>query len=294
MMRKHLPLRSLYLAAALVFALAVPASAEKQAEIEYPSNEYVEDVVPEGGGLTGREIWEKFLENRIHSAVQYQTIISRDPGGGEQRSSFWIRWKDFRNDEREANEDGVLGKTLIKFYNPADMRHTGFLMIVKEGGYQDQFVYTPSSRRVKRVNLRDVSVMGSDLSFDDIAFQDIEDANYTRLENEVFAGTPVYVVKAVVKPELDSAYSKTIAYFEKEHYVPLRARYWDHADIEVKEMKAESESIREFNGVWLATNSTMHNLKRNTESVLLVEKLDPNIEIAENLFSTFRLQLRRQ
>ena len=81
-MRKPLPLRSLYLATALVLTLAVPASAEKQGDVEYPSNEYVEDVVPEGGGMTGRDIWEKFLENRIHSAVQYQTIISRDPGGG--------------------------------------------------------------------------------------------------------------------------------------------------------------------------------------------------------------------
>ncbi len=75
--------------------------------------------------------------------------------------------------------------------------------------------------------------------------------------------------------------------------MPLRARYWDHADIEVKEMKARPESIREFNGIWVATDSTMYNLKRRTSSTLEVENIDPNIEIAENLFSTFRLGLHR-
>jgi hypothetical protein len=293
MLERHpyLPLR-LLVALATTLALAVPAAAEKSDD-EYPSNKYVEDVVPEGGQLTGKEIWEKFLENRMHSAIQHQRVISTDPGGGEQSTRFWVRWKDFRDDENNANADGVLGKTLIKFQEPADTKHLGFLMILKEGGSHDQFVYTPSSRKVKRVNLRDVSVMGTDFSFDDIAFQDIEDADYRRLEDEEIEGRLVYVVEAVVKPEIDSSYSRTLAYLEKEHYVPLRARYWDHADVEVKEMKARPESIRDFNGVWVATDSTMYNLKRRTSSTLEVENIDPNIEIAENLFSTFRLGLRR-
>jgi len=294
MLERHpyLPLR-LFAALATALALALPVAAEKKSDDEYPSNEYVEDVVPEGGQMTGKEIWEKFLENRMHSAIQHQRVISTDPGGGEQSTRFWVRWKDFRDDEHNANADGVLGKTLIKFQEPADTKHLGFLMILKEGGSHDQFVYTPSSRKVKRVNLRDVSVMGTDFSFDDIAFQDIEDADYRRLEDEEIEGRLVYVVEAVVKPEIDSSYSRTLAYLEKEHYVPLRARYWDHADVEVKEMKARPESIRDFNGVWVATDSTMYNLKRRTSSTLEVENIDPNIEIAENLFSTFRLGLRR-
>ncbi len=290
-MLKNFPWLPVYLALPLAAWLApLPAASDA---VEYPSNEYVDDVVPQGEQMSGRDIWEKFLENRMHSAIQHQLVISKDPGGGEQTTRFWIRWKDFRDDEKNADAEGVLGKTLIKFYDPFDMRHTGFLMIVKEGGRHDQFVYTPSSRKVKRVNLRDVAVMGTDLSFDDIAFQDIEDASYKRLEDEKVGDTPVFVVEAVVKPEVDSAYSKTVAYIEKDHYVPLRARYWDHADVEITEMKANTDSIREFNGIWVATDSTMYNLKRRTATTMLVEKLDPNVEIADNLFSTFRLGLRR-
>ena len=292
-MKKRFPWLPACLALALAAGAAPALSAEPE-KIEYPSNEYVEDVVPEGGQLSGKEIWEKFLENRMHSAIQHQMVISKDPGGGEQTTRFWVRWKDFRDDDKKADLHGVLGKTLVKFDEPADMRHTGFLMILKENGVHDQFVYTASSRRVKRVNLRDVGVMGTDFSFDDIAYQDIEDADYARLDDEQIDGETVYVVQAVIKPEVDSSYSRTIAYIEKTHYVPLRARYWDHADVEVKEMRARLDTIREFNGVWIATDSTMHNLKRKTSSTLLVEKLDPNIAISENLFSTFRLSLNHK
>jgi hypothetical protein len=293
-MKKRFSRLPVLLALALAAGPLPALSAEASGEIEYPTNEFVEDAIPEGGRLTGEEIWEKFLDNRMHSAIQHQMVISRDPGGGEQTTRFWVRWKDFRDDDKNADADGVLGKTLVKFEDPADMRHTGFLMVLKEHGVHDQFVYTASSRKVKRVNLRDVGVMGTDFSFDDIAFQDIEDANYTRLDDEEIDSEPVYVVEAVVKPEVDSSYSRTIAYIEKDHYVPLRARYWDHADVEVKEMTARNDTIREFNGVWIATDSTMYNLRRKTSSTLHVEKIDPNIEISENLFSTFRLSLHHK
>lgn len=289
-MWKSVPLAILISALGLVLA---NSNAQARDEIVYPDKEEVEDAVPEGGKMAGHDIWEKFLENRIHSAIQHQTVISKDPGGGEQTSRFWVRWKDYRTDEGEADADGILGKTLIKFQEPTDMRHTGFLMVLYDEGRTDQFVYTASSRRVRRVNLRDAGVGGTDISFDDIAFSDIEDADYKRLEDEMIGGESVYVVEAIVKPEAPTQYSRSIAYFEKDHYVPLRVRYFDHADIEVKEMRAGADTIKEFNGVWVATESTLKNLKRATETTVLVEDIDPNLEISDNLFSTFRLALSR-
>ena len=276
--------------ACLALGLALPALAGEVAD--YPSNEYVEDAVPEGGTLTGREIWEKFLENRMHSAVQHQMVISTDPGGGTQETHFWVRWKDFRDEEDEA-VNGVVGKTLVKFSAPFDMRHTGFLMILRDDKSYDQFVYLPSRRKVRRLNLRDVSVMGTDFSLDDFAFRDVDDAEYRRLQDEVLDGHPVYVVEAKIRPGVESPYSRTQSYLEKEHYIPLRTRFWDRAGVEVKELRAKHGSITEFNGVWVATQSTMKNLRRRTSSELVIERLDANVEIADNLFSVFRLELRR-
>jgi hypothetical protein len=264
--------------------------------LDVPTAAEVDDAIPEGGSLTGREIYERFLENKLHSAVQHQRVISRDPGGNDQETRFWVRWKDYREENGSGEKsapDGVLAKTLVKFVDPFDMRFTGYLMIMREDRDHDQFVYTPSTRRIRRVKLRQASVMGTDYTFADIAYQDIEDADYRRLPDEEIEGVSVYVVEAMIKPFVQSPYHKTMAYLEKEHYVPLRTRYWDRAKVEIKEMKAVPSSLKEFNGVWVATDSTMHNLKEGTSSSMYVEKLDPNLELADQLFSVFRLELRR-
>jgi hypothetical protein len=265
--------------------------------IEVPSSAEIEDAIPEGASLSGREIYERFLKNKLHSAVQHQRIISSDPGGNDQESRFWVRWKDYREEngkgEKEASPDGVLAKTLVKFVEPFDMRFTGYLMIMREDRDHDQFVFTPSTRRIRRVKLRQASVMGTDYTFADIAYQDIEDADYRRLPDEFIEDVAVYVVEAVFKPFVQSPYTKTMVYLDREHFVPLRARYWDHADVEIKEMSAVPSSLKEFNSVWVATESTMRNLKEGTCSTLHVEKLDPNPELADQLFSIFRLELRR-
>ncbi len=260
--------------------------------VALPDQKEVEDALPEGGSLTGREIFDRFLDNRLHSAVQYQTVISRDPGGNEQRSRFWVRWKDYRDKNKKA-VDGVLAKTLVKFEEPEDMRQTGFLMIVNEDRSNDQFVWTPSTGRVRRVQLHGVGVMGTDYTFDDIAWKNVEDAEYKRLPDEEIDGVPVYVVEVTAKPFVDSTYKTARSWIEKKHYVPLRTIYRDSNGVDLREMRSPAASIRDFAGTWIATEATMLNLKEKTSTTILVDRLDANVALFDHHFSTLQLTLRR-
>lgn len=259
--------------------------------VALPDRSEAEDALPEGGAMTGRAIFDRFLENRLHSAVQYQTVFSRDPGGNEQKSSFWVRWKDYRDKDKKAVE-GVLAKTLVKFEAPDDMRLTGFLMVVNEDRSNDQFIWTPSSGRVRRVRLSGVGIMGTDYTFDDIGWKSIEDADYKRMPDEVVDGVAVYVVEVTMKPFVDSEYETMRTWIEKEHYVPLHTIYRDPNGVEMREMIAEAGSIENFDGAWVATRSTMHNLKEKTSTTVWVEALDPDVSLADQAFSTFQLSLR--
>ncbi len=280
----------------------VPSAEEVEArvesEIELPSPQDVEDVAPEGATLTGKEIYERFLKNKLHSGIQHNRVISIDPGGNTQESRFWVRWKDFR-DEDDKPTEGIYNKTLVKFLDPFDMRNTAFLMVVREGKagekkvVADQFVYQPSARRTRRVKLNGQSVGGTDVSFDDIAFEDADDAEHKRLPNEKLDGVLVYVVESEIKPTVKSKYSKTLTFLETEHYVPLHTRYWDPASVEVKEMVANPHSIREFHGTWVAGEALVTNLKEKTSTQVFVEDLDPNAELADRLFSLLRLEMGR-
>ena len=124
---------AILIAAGALAAISAGAQRADAAQaVTLPDRKEVEDALPEGGSMTGREIFDRFLENRLHSAVQYQTVISRDPGGNEQTSRFWVRWKDYRDKDKKA-VDGVYAKTLVKFDAPDDMRATGFLMVGERG-----------------------------------------------------------------------------------------------------------------------------------------------------------------
>ena len=244
--------------------------------------------LPEGGSLTGRQIYERFLDNRLDAAYQKLRIISSDPGGSQQVTHFDLWSTDYRDENNLAVRE-VLAKSLASFTSPYDMRGTSYLQIAKDPGPDLEYIYRPSEKRVRRVNLKKTSIAGSDFTFSDLAFQDIEDAEYQRMPDEVLEGTPVFVVEAIMKPLVDSEYAKVVNYLEREHYVPVRTRYWDRAEVETKEMRAPPETIREFDGVWVATKSIMRDLKQNTHSLLHVDELDPNPDIRDRHYSLARL-----
>ncbi|MBM4336539.1 MAG: outer membrane lipoprotein-sorting protein [Deltaproteobacteria bacterium] len=277
------------LGAALVFAaIAMPGGA---AEIELPAREEIEAAIPEGGSLSGREIFDRFLDNRLHSAVQWQTVVSRDPGGNEQRSRFWVRWKDYRDSEKKSH-DGVVAKTLVKFSDPEDMRQTGFLMVVNKDRSNDQFIWSPATGRVRRVRLSGVGIMGTDYTFDDIGWKSIEDAEYQRLPDAEVDGVRAYVLEVTMKPFVDSEYQTMRTWIDQEHYIPLRTIYRDQNGVPMREMVAESGSIENFEGAWIATRSVMYNLKERTSTSVYVEALDPDVTLADQAFSTFQLTRR--
>ncbi len=262
-----------------------------------PSREEIGDALPEGAALTGRQIYERFLRNRLHSAVQHQTVVSKDPGGNHQFTRFWVQYKDYTSDrfagDRSEVGPEIKSKTLVKFNDPPDMRHTGYLMITNRDRSSDQFVYRPSDRRVRRVRLEGMTVMGTDYTFDDITYRDMSDAEYKRLPDETYEGVACYVIEMTLPDHVKTEHYRTVTYLDRTHYVPLRQRFWDRDSVEIREMRANTESIREFDGVWVATESSMRNLQEGTTSTLLIENLDPNPALGEQLFSLFRLELRR-
>jgi hypothetical protein len=259
--------------------------------IETPSAADVEAGLPSGGSLTGREIYDRFLKNRrkLRTVLQNARILSKDPGGNPQQTRFVLRAKDYR-DANEDPVDGIYAKTIITITGPYDIRKKGYLHIHHSDRADEQYMYSPSRRRVIRVSLKGQTLAGTDFSFDDflVSAHDIEDADYTRRDDETVADTPCYVVEAVMKPDAKSRYTRLVTYVEKEHYVPLRTRYWEDG-VAMKEMEAPAGKIKEFDGAWVAMESTMTDLLEGTQSTLYVDELDPNPNLTDHDFTVARL-----
>ncbi len=272
----------------LFVAGLVPFGAARAEDSGTPSAREFEDAIPEGGSLTGREIYRRFLANKFRQSFQELRVISTDPGGSDQVTHFTTRLQDLRDEDGNAT-NGLRAKMLVEVTAPFDMRHTASLIISKDPGPDDEFAYKPSQRRVSRVNLKKTSLMGTDYTFNDIAFQNLDDAEYLRHPDELIDGVPVYVVEANLKRSIDVEYHRTLSYLEKEHYVPLRTRYWDDFDVEAKELTAPHDRIKNFGEVWVAAESTMHDLMQQTRSTLHVDQLDTDVVFGKQIFAVSRL-----
>jgi hypothetical protein len=276
----------------LGIAIATSSASATEPAIETPAPAEVEKHLPAGKTLDGRELYDRLMKNRRRLRTVYQEgrIISTDPGGRQQQTNFWLQSKDYR-DANDDPIDGVYAKVLFKLTGPREMRHTGYLYIHNDQDQDAQFMYSPNRGRVTRVILKGQNLAGTDFSFDDflVSLDDIEDATYTRHADATVQGVPCYVVEAHIKPSSRTHYSRNLAYLEKEHYVPLKTRYWDEVGVAVKELTSRHDSIKAYDGAWVPTQSTMANLLEETESLLHIDVLDPNPDIDDRDFAVSSL-----
>ena len=242
--------------------------------------------------LSAEAIYERVLANRFEASVQELALVSGDRSGREQPLRVQMLWRRYGDGSREASQ-GVLSRTLIRYLEPSDIRGTGYLVINKSPAPDDQFMYLSSVRRIRRINLRNESVIGTDLSVEDIVPRELEDATYARAPDELVDGTPCYVVEATPVPEANSQYERFLLTIEPEHFVPLRTRYFSEAGVEVKELVATRETIREVEGVWLPLETVMTHKLDESWTRLRVVQLTANPEIPKSLFTQRQLEQRR-
>jgi hypothetical protein len=237
--------------------------------------------------LGGREIFRRYLETRPQAGIQHQRILSRDPGGNQQTTRSWLRFKEARSGEAPA--DGVVSKTLVHFTDPFDVRDTTVLVLWNRDGSAEQFIYRRLERKVRRLRMRSAGVMGTDFTIDDLGFRSIDQATYRRLPDEHVAGQRVYVVEASAKPEVHSSYRRGLFYIEQSRNVMLRARFFDAGSREVKELVTDPEQFDQVDRYWVPQRITARDLRGGTESTLLVESFVPAEDLPDALFSPFRL-----
>jgi len=238
--------------------------------------------------LTGDELYQRVLDNRFNSYVQKFMMHSGDRGGNVQTVEIDLKYLNFR-----GNDKKILSKSIAKYQRPQEVRHLGYLVINKASGADDQFVYRPSSRRVRRVNLRGEAVFGTDFSFEDILPQEFEDASYARIPDAQVDEHDCFVVEVTPRADSNPEYSKFVVYVDKLNYVPLRTLYWDDKGLKVKELNSDAESIARYQDVedgepkevWMATESKIVHLQQQTYTELVVMELTPNPNLRQRDFS---------
>jgi len=126
----------------------------------------------------------------------------------------------------EQEDDG--DKSQITFDNPRDVKGTSFLSFTHKVGSDDQWLYLPGLKRVKRISSSNKSgpFMGSEFAFEDISSQEVEKYTYKYLKEEKLMGRDTYLLERdPVDPK--SGYTKQNVWIDKERYIALKIDFYD-------------------------------------------------------------------
>jgi outer membrane lipoprotein-sorting protein len=134
-------------------------------------------------------------------------------------------------------------KSLSIFDEPADVKGTAMLTFSHGLDPDDQWLYLPALKKVKRISSRNKSgpFMGSTFAFEDLSSQEIEKYSYKFLREEACGEWQCYVMER--KPEYKySGYTSQIAWLDKEGYRMVKVEYYDRKKALLKTLVASDFS----------------------------------------------------
>jgi hypothetical protein len=133
----------------------------------------------------------------------------------------------------EQQDDG--DKSLTIFDEPADVKGTNFLSFTHKSGPDDQWLYLPALKRVKRISSRNKSgpFMGSEFAYEDLSSQEVEKFTYQYLRDESYEGMDCFVIE---RDPVDkySGYTREIVWIDKQEYRPQRVEFYDRKNARLK------------------------------------------------------------
>ncbi len=126
----------------------------------------------------------------------------------------------------EVTDDG--DKTLIVFNQPRDVKGTALLTFSHKTGDDDQWLFLPALKRVKRIASRNKSgpFMGSEFAYEDLSSQEIEKYTYKHLRDEPLDGQEMFVLERY-PVDKNSGYTRQLVWLDKAEYRIVKIEYYD-------------------------------------------------------------------
>lgn len=142
---------------------------------------------------------------------------------------------------RTLEVDGDGDKSLSIFDDPRDVKGTAFLTHSHKRGDDDQWLYLPALKRVKRISSRNKSgsFMGSEFSYEDIASQEVEKYTYIWLRDEMYDGRQCFVSEQYPVDRENSGYTRQVIWLDKAQYRPLKIEYYDRKNTLLKTLNVK-------------------------------------------------------
>jgi len=156
------------------------------------------------------------------------TMVLQSPGSGEIS-------REMRQLTLEVEGDG--DKSIMVFDRPRDLKGTAILTFTHKQENDDQWLYLPALKRVKRISSADKSgpFMGSEFAYEDLSSTEVEKYRYRYLGDEVLGEEPCFVVERI-PVDSKSGYTRQVTWIDQSEYRMRRIDYYDRKSELLKTM----------------------------------------------------------
>lgn len=183
----------------------------------------------------------------------------------------------------EVKGDG--DKTFTVFDTPADVKGTVSMIYSHKIGEDDQWLYLPAIKRVKRISSSTKSgpFMGSEFAFEDISSLEIDKFTYKAIDEGKANGVECYKVVRYPKSK-SSGYKKNIVWYNTKNYRIEKVEYYDRKDALLKTL-THSGYKRYLDNYWFAHQLKMVNNQNGKETLLEFDNVKFGIPLTDDDFS---------
>jgi outer membrane lipoprotein-sorting protein len=191
-------------------------------------------------GLPLHEVLAQSAEEKGLAIAEEMERRDTGWGGSEAKMTMLLRNRQGQETTRkiraralEVTGDG--DKSMSIFDTPRDVKGTAFLSHTHSTKPDDQWLYLPALKRVKRISSSNKSgpFMGSEFAYEDLTSQEVDKYSYKWLRDENQDGKNIAVMERY--PEYKhSGYTRQVVWVDLEIYQATKIEFYDRKNALLK------------------------------------------------------------
>ena len=214
------------------------------------------------------------------SEVELEMVL-RNAAGRESRRTLKIV-------TLEIVDETVGDKSIVIFDNPNDIKGTALLSHAKILDPDDQWLFLPALKRVKRISSANKSgpFVGSEFAFEDFTALELNKYDYIWLREEEHDGLVTDVIERSPRYE-NSGYTRQVSWVDRDIFQVRKVEFYDRRGDLLKTLTLAE--YRNYNGVWRSQRMEMVNHQTGKSTDLIYGEYRFGIGLEDDDFVKGRL-----
>ncbi len=222
-----------------------------------------------------RQIVEEATRRARSSSQRYEGTLQVIGSGGRISDKRWVY-------ERIGSEGA--SKAVLRFIAPPEVKGVALLVIHHKDRASDQWMWTPAIQRERRIALQDRSTrfFGTDFSFEDLEESEPSQYDYRLAGEEKLEGVDCWKIESRPRPLRASQYTHSLTWIRKDRYLGVQSERYDRGGLARRIEWSEFEQVK---GIWTPKRLEVFDNRRNSRTVMKLEKLDYNVPMKDEDFT---------